>query len=40
MLGIRLIEKYIMARSRAPGVIELDDLMEFHLDGRPVDLRG
>ena len=32
-------EKYIMARSRAPGVIELDDLMEFHLDGRPVDLR-
>ena len=32
-------EKYIMSRSRAPGVIELDDLMEFHLDGRPVDLR-
>jgi len=30
-------EKYIMARSRAPGVIELDDLMEFHLDGTPVD---
>jgi ribulose-5-phosphate 4-epimerase/fuculose-1-phosphate aldolase len=32
-------DKYIMARSRAPGVIELDDLMEFYLDGTPVDLR-
>jgi len=33
-------EKYIMARSRAPGVIEFGDLMEFYLDGTPINENG
>ena len=32
--------RFVMARSRSPELVELDDLMEFELDGTPVDLRG
>ena len=28
---------YILSRSRAPELVELDDLMEFELDGEPID---
>ena len=31
---------YIMSRARAPECIEVDDLMEFTLEGEPVDPRG
>jgi ribulose-5-phosphate 4-epimerase/fuculose-1-phosphate aldolase len=33
-------ERYIMSRSRAPELVTVDDLMEFELDGTPVDARG
>ncbi len=31
---------YVMSRSRSPALVELDDLMEFDLEGKAVDLRG
>ncbi|MFL6353902.1 MAG: class II aldolase/adducin family protein [Xanthobacteraceae bacterium] len=31
---------YLLSRSRAPDCIENDDIMEFTLDGTPVDARG
>ena len=31
---------YILSRSRAPELVELDDLMEFELDGRPLNGQG
>ena len=31
---------YILSRSRAPELVELDDLMEFELDGEPIDKQG
>ena len=33
-------ERYVLARSRSPELVELDDLMEFTLDGTPLDARG
>jgi ribulose-5-phosphate 4-epimerase/fuculose-1-phosphate aldolase len=33
-------ERYVMSRARAPQCIEVEDLMEFALDGTPVDARG
>jgi ribulose-5-phosphate 4-epimerase/fuculose-1-phosphate aldolase len=33
-------KNYIMSRSRAPELIELDDLMEFTLDGQATDEKG
>jgi ribulose-5-phosphate 4-epimerase/fuculose-1-phosphate aldolase len=33
-------QRYVMARSRSPALVELADLMEFELDGTPVDARG
>jgi HCOMODA/2-hydroxy-3-carboxy-muconic semialdehyde decarboxylase len=33
-------DRYVMARARAPECIELDDLVEYTLDGVPVDARG
>ncbi len=33
-------ERFVMSRSRSPALVELDDLMEFRLDGTPVDARG
>ena len=33
-------DRYVMARSRSPGVITIDDLMEYTLDGDPIDQRG
>lgn len=32
--------RYVMSRSRSPELVELSDLMEFELDGTPVDARG
>ena len=32
--------RYFMSRSRAPEQVTLEDLMEFELDGTPIDLRG
>ena len=32
--------RYLLSRSRAPDCIEKDDIMEFMLDGTPVDPRG
>lgn len=32
-------DRYVMARSRSPGVITIDDLMEYTLDGDPIDQR-
>jgi ribulose-5-phosphate 4-epimerase/fuculose-1-phosphate aldolase len=32
--------RYVMARSRSPELVEHADLMEFTLDGTPVDARG
>jgi ribulose-5-phosphate 4-epimerase/fuculose-1-phosphate aldolase len=32
--------RYLLSRSRAPDCIENDDIMEFALDGTPVDARG
>src|SRR5229473_99659 len=33
-------ERYVMSRARAPQCIEVEDLMEFALDGTPVDAQG
>jgi HCOMODA/2-hydroxy-3-carboxy-muconic semialdehyde decarboxylase len=33
-------ERFWLARSRSPALVELDDLMEFTLDGTAVDARG
>ena len=33
-------DRFFMSRSRAPELVTLDDLMEFELDGAPVDPRG
>ena len=33
-------ERFVMSRSLSPALVELDDLMEFELDGTPVDARG
>jgi ribulose-5-phosphate 4-epimerase/fuculose-1-phosphate aldolase len=33
-------QRYLLSRSRAPDCIENDDIMEFTLDGTPVDARG
>lgn len=33
-------QRYVMARSRSPKLVELDDLMEFDLDSNPLDQRG
>ena len=33
-------QRYLLSRSRAPDCIEKDDIMEFTLDGTPVDPRG
>ena len=32
-------DRYVMARSRSPGVITIDDLMEYALNGDPIDQR-
>src|ERR1700745_916188 len=32
--------RYMMSRARAPDCVEVADLMEFALDGTPVDARG
>ncbi len=32
--------RYILSRSRAPQLVELDDLMEFTLEGEPLDQQG
>ena len=32
-------DRYVMARSRSPGVITIEDLMEYTLDGDPIDQR-
>ena len=33
-------DRYFLSRSRAPERIEVDDLMEFTLDGDPIDQKG
>ena len=33
-------QRYLLSRSRAPDCIEQDDIMEFTLDGSPLDARG
>lgn len=33
-------ERYLLSRSRAPECIEVDDIMEFTLDGEAIDPRG
>jgi len=33
-------DRYVMSRSRSPELIEFEDLMEFRLDGTPVEARG
>ena len=33
-------ERFWLARSRSPALVELDDLMEFALDGTAIDARG
>jgi ribulose-5-phosphate 4-epimerase/fuculose-1-phosphate aldolase len=33
-------DRYFLARSRSPELVERDDLMEFDLDNRPIDSRG
>jgi len=32
--------QFVMSRSRSPALVELEDLMEFDLDGVPLDQRG
>lgn len=32
--------RFVLARSRSPALVELEDLMEFTQDGAPVDARG
>jgi HCOMODA/2-hydroxy-3-carboxy-muconic semialdehyde decarboxylase len=36
----RNAERYVMARSRSPELVEHSDLMVFALDGTPIDTRG
>jgi ribulose-5-phosphate 4-epimerase/fuculose-1-phosphate aldolase len=36
----RNARRFVMSRSRSPALVALDDLMEFDLDGTPVDARG
>jgi HCOMODA/2-hydroxy-3-carboxy-muconic semialdehyde decarboxylase len=36
----RNTERFWLARSRSPALVEIDDLMEFTLDGTAVDARG
>ena len=33
-------KRYLLSRSRAPELVTADDIMEFDLDGNPVDRRG
>ena len=33
-------ERFVMSRSRAPELVEFDDLMEFELEGDPIDGQG
>lgn len=33
-------QRYLLSRARAPQLIEADDIMEFTLDGQPIDGRG
>lgn len=33
-------DRYFMARSRAPGMVTEEDILEFRLDSTPIDLRG
>jgi HCOMODA/2-hydroxy-3-carboxy-muconic semialdehyde decarboxylase len=33
-------ERFLLSRSRAPELITRDDILEFTLDGEPIDLRG
>ena len=33
-------DHYLMSRSRSPELVTLDDIMEFRLDGEPIDDRG
>jgi len=33
-------QRFFMARSRAPSLVNKEDILEFHLDSSPVDLRG
>jgi ribulose-5-phosphate 4-epimerase/fuculose-1-phosphate aldolase len=33
-------ERFVMSRSRSPAYVEHNDLMEFDLEGRPIDARG
>ena len=33
-------DRYFLSRSRAPERIEVEDLMEFTLDGDPIDQKG
>jgi HCOMODA/2-hydroxy-3-carboxy-muconic semialdehyde decarboxylase len=33
-------QRYLLSRSRAPDCIEADDIMEFILDGNPIDAKG
>lgn len=33
-------DRYVMSRSRSPELVTLEDLMEFALDGTPIDARG
>ena len=33
-------DRFIMSRSRAPELVTVEDLMEFALDGTPIDARG
>lgn len=33
-------ERFVLSRSLSPALVELEDLMEFELDGTPVDARG
>jgi ribulose-5-phosphate 4-epimerase/fuculose-1-phosphate aldolase len=33
-------ERFLLARSMAPALVTADDIMEFDLDGKPVDARG
>ncbi len=33
-------QRFFMSRSRAPGLVTRDDILEFNLDSSPIDLRG
>jgi ribulose-5-phosphate 4-epimerase/fuculose-1-phosphate aldolase len=34
------LDRFFMSRSRSPGLVTIDDLMEFDLDCNPIDQRG